>query len=225
METSNTIKELAAALAKFQSTVPNVGKDGMNPYFKSKYATLENTISTVRADLAKNGLSFSQFPTGENELATILMHSSGEYIKATAKMSPKDNTPQGQGSAITYLRRYALSAILGIATEDDDDGNAASTAKKEPMKAYQVPRKVPAADDEAGGHVNKEEVSDEVEELQREGIKDIMRQLKKPLSKKAIKDLTGLEYTPEHFDGIYKKLKVELEKTDPLEAAFPSDNK
>src|SRR3990167_5517795 len=223
MDQSATIKELAAALAVFQSKVSNVGKDGINPYFKSKYATLENTISTVREELAKNGLSFSQFPTGENELATILIHRSGEYIKATAKMSPKDNSPQAQGSAITYLRRYALSAILGIATEDDDDGNEASKTEREPMKPYQAPRKVAAADDEAQG--KRSDTADEVEEMQRQGIKDIMRKLKKPLSKKAIKEITGFEYKEENFDSIYKKLKIELEKTDPLEAVFPSDEK
>lgn len=132
MEKSQSIKELATALTKFQSEVNAVTKDGSNPFFKSKYATLENTIETVRDPLQKYGLSFAQFPSGENELVTILMHTSGEYLQSTVKMTPKDNTPQGQGSAITYMRRYALSAILGIATEEDDDGNSASKAKSAP---------------------------------------------------------------------------------------------
>jgi len=129
MEKSTTIIEIAKALAKFQGEVKSVKKDGNNPFFKSKYATLENVIETAREALTKSGLSFSQFPCGENELTTILMHESGEFLQSTVKMSPKDNTPQGQGSAITYMRRYALSAILGLATEEDDDGNSASNTK------------------------------------------------------------------------------------------------
>lgn len=132
MEKSENILDLAVSLTKFQSQVGRVAKDGNNPYFKSKYATLENVISTIQKPLSDNGLSFSQFPTGDNELSTILMHTSGQWLKSTCKLNPKDNTPQGVGSAITYMRRYALSAVLGIATEDDDDGNLASkpTAKK-----------------------------------------------------------------------------------------------
>lgn len=133
----------------FQGEVSAVTKDGNNPYFKSKYATLENIIDTIRLPLQKNGLSFSQFPTGENELVTILMHSSGEYLQSTVKMAPKDNTPQGQGSAITYMRRYALSAILGIATEEDDDGNGASKPSAPAQKTAPVDykKKLAAAKD------------------------------------------------------------------------------
>lgn len=141
MERSQTIAELAKALAKFQSQVAAVKKDASNPFFKSKYATLENIIETIRKPLEDSGLSFSQFPSGDNELVTILMHISGEFLQSTAKMTPKDQTPQSQGSAITYLRRYALSAILGIATEEDDDGNQATHKKTAPQKPKMPPRK------------------------------------------------------------------------------------
>jgi len=130
MEKSEVIVELSKALGKFQAEVKPVPKNGLNPYFKSKYATLEDVISTIRKPLTDNGLSFSQFPTGDNELSTILMHESGEWLKSTCKINPKDNTPQGVGSAITYMRRYAISAILGISTEEDDDGNSASNSKE-----------------------------------------------------------------------------------------------
>lgn len=141
MEKSQTIKELATALASFQSEVNAVKKDGNNPFFKSKYATLENIIETVREPLKKHELSFSQFPSGVNGLTTILMHNSGEYLQSTITMTPKDNTPQGQGSAITYMRRYALSSILGIATEEDDDGNAASKPKAVEAPKAAIPLK------------------------------------------------------------------------------------
>ena len=131
MEKSESIKEIAKALLAFQEKGENVKKDGNNPYFKSKYATLENILDTIKPTLAKCGLSFSQFPDGEG-LTTILMHTSGEFLKANTKMTLRDQTPQGQGSAITYMRRYALSAVLGIATEEDDDGNAASQPAPKP---------------------------------------------------------------------------------------------
>lgn len=130
MEKSTTITEIAKALANFQGKVATIKKDGENPFFKSKYATLENVIETIRKPLSEAGLSFAQFPCGENELTTIIMHISGEYLQSTVKINPKDNTPQSQGSAITYMRRYALSAVLGLATEEDDDGNEASKPSK-----------------------------------------------------------------------------------------------
>jgi hypothetical protein len=127
---SDTIVEISKALVKFQAKVGTIKKDADNPFFKSKYASLENILTTIRKDLTDNGLAISQFPTGEDELTTILVHSSGEYLQSTVKISPKDRTPQGIGSAITYMRRYALSAVLGLATDEDDDGNAASAARK-----------------------------------------------------------------------------------------------
>lgn len=126
MNKSESIKELATALSKFQATVGLVKKDSTNPFFHSKYADLSTIIEAIRDQLSKQGLSFAQFPD-EKGLTTILMHISGEWISSTADIKPKDDTPQAQGSAITYMRRYALSAVLGIATEDDDDGNSAST--------------------------------------------------------------------------------------------------
>ena len=132
MEQSQSVVEIAKALNNFQRDVQNVKKDGNNPFFRSSYATLQNTWDTIRPILGKHRLSVVQLPLGENEMTTALFHTSGEWIKATAKMAPKDTTPQSQGSAITYMRRYAITALLGIATEDDD-GNAASgnrTAQK-----------------------------------------------------------------------------------------------
>lgn len=134
MEKSDSIKEIADALKLFQATVGNVTKDGVNPFFKSKYATLENVITTVKEHLVVNGLSYAQFPDGDG-LYTIILHKSGEWIGAHATLELKGHTPQDQGSAITYMRRYALSAALGLATEEDDDGNAASKPAAKPVIA------------------------------------------------------------------------------------------
>jgi hypothetical protein len=137
MTKSDSIASLSKALSTFQAEVKNVTKDGKNPFFKSKYATLDAIWDAVRPLLGKHGLALTQFPSGDNELESILLHESGEWIASTLKLQVKDATAQGQGSAITYGRRYMMSAILGIATEEDDDGNAATTkpaAKAAPQR-------------------------------------------------------------------------------------------
>jgi hypothetical protein len=125
METSPTITKIATALAAFQSAGITVAKDGTNPHFRSTFATLPNVIETIRKPLEAHGLSFAQFPDGDG-LTTVLMHISGEWIKATAHLTIEKPTPQAHQSAITYMRRNALLAALGLPTEDDDDGNEAS---------------------------------------------------------------------------------------------------
>ena len=130
MEKSESIQNLAIALCKFQGTVETIVKTATNPFFKSKYANLADILDVIREPLQLNGLSFVQFPEGESGLTTMLMHESGEHITATYIMKPVKNDPQGQGSAITYQRRYALGAILGLNIDDDDDGNGASKPKQ-----------------------------------------------------------------------------------------------
>lgn len=135
---SNSIKEIANALAVFQGAVEAVKKDSDNPFFHSKYASLDSILKAIDQPLATAELSFAQFPDGANGLTTILMHApSGEWIEATYTIPLAKNDPQGAGSALTYMRRYALGAILGLATETDDDANTASTPKsiKPPVKA------------------------------------------------------------------------------------------
>lgn len=134
MSKSESIKGLAAALLTFHKEVGTISKEAKNPFFKSKYATLPQIQEAIREPLEKAGLVYAQFPDGANGLTSILMHpASGEWIEATSEMTPTKNDPQGQGSAITYQRRYALGAILGLIIDEDDDGNAASgkTVKKE----------------------------------------------------------------------------------------------
>lgn len=136
MQKSESIKNIAAALITFHLKVENVKKDSTNPFFKSKYASLSNILEIISTPLEESGLSFSQLPTGENGLTTILMHSdSGEYLQAEYFMKPVKDDPQGRGSAITYQRRYALSAILGLNIDDDDDGNTATHGGKNPQEA------------------------------------------------------------------------------------------
>lgn len=123
-------KELAAALAKAQGEMEGAKKDTANPFHKSKYADLASVWEAIRGPLSANGLSVVQLvteaPAGFVGLTTILMHSSGQQVSSTFHMPVKDATnPQAVGSALTYARRYALSALVGVAPEDDD-GNLAT---------------------------------------------------------------------------------------------------
>lgn len=137
MEKSESLKNIGKALMLFHSKVEKVKKDATNPYFNKKYVTLSNILDNILLPLAESGLSFSQLPDGEN-LITILIHNeSGEFFQSSYPIKPAKSDPQGVGSAITYARRYALSAILGISVEEDDDANAA-TGKEQPVSNGQA---------------------------------------------------------------------------------------
>lgn len=132
MQTSENITELAAAMSKAQGEITGALKDSANPFFKSKYADLASCWDACRAALSKNGLAVVQGPdsvtgTGDTAtyLVTTLLHSSGQWMRSSLLVTPKDDTPQAMGSALTYARRYALTSMVGIA-QVDDDGNAAS---------------------------------------------------------------------------------------------------
>lgn len=127
MEKSESIKEIALALSMFQGEVLNPKSISINPNFNSKYAPLCEVINTVKETLTKYGLSILQIPYTEGDrvsVETFLMHNSGEWIKSPPLSFKIDNlTAQGAGAAITYARRYSLSAMLNISSEEDLDGN------------------------------------------------------------------------------------------------------
>ena len=127
MLTSEQINELASALSNAQANIIGAKKDSANPFFRSKYADLASVCDAIREPLAANGLAvvqtLSTLESGAVGVCTRLMHASGQWIEDTLHLTPKDNSPQGMGSAITYGRRYALAAITGCA-QIDDDGEA-----------------------------------------------------------------------------------------------------
>jgi hypothetical protein len=137
MNKSESIAGLAAALAKAQGAMKGAVKDSANPFFKSKYADLASVVEAIRAAFSANGLSYIQTvePSDKDEVRveTTLLHSSGEWISCGVLALPVSKVDaQGYGSALTYARRYSLSAAAGVSTELDDDGNAASAAKPRP---------------------------------------------------------------------------------------------
>jgi hypothetical protein len=149
MDRSESITQLATALAKAQGQFAAAAKSRTNPHLKNTYATLDDIIDAVRAPLAANGLAFIQ-PLGMGAegayvLETLVLHESGEWIGAGAPVSAATgmrgvNDLQAFGAALTYMRRYMLIALLGINTEEDDDGNGkqertAATAARSNGKA------------------------------------------------------------------------------------------
>lgn len=144
METENMTasplkKEIALALAKVQGSIVPPKKDTENPFFKSRYADLAGVWDSVRGLLAANDLAFVQLPTTDGQRVSVtgmLLHKSGESIESTITGNATDTKPQSIGSCITYLRRYQMSAMLGIAAEDDD-GAAASGTTEKPKSAKQ----------------------------------------------------------------------------------------
>jgi len=130
-EHSASIAKISAAMAKAQGAMGGAVKDSANPFFKSKYADLESVWGACRKQLAENEIAVFQLPSAAGNkvaITTLLGHASGEWIRNTLTVESKDASPQGIGSAITYTRRYGLSAMVGV-YQTDDDGESAQGRK------------------------------------------------------------------------------------------------
>jgi hypothetical protein len=139
MEQSESIHELATALAKAQGALEGAAKSKANPFFKSKYADLASVWEACREALSANGLAVVQSASAQGAhvtVTTLLLHSSGQWVRDGLTMTAKADDPQGVGSAITYARRYALAAFVGVAPEDDD---AESAMGRKPGHAPEAP--------------------------------------------------------------------------------------
>jgi hypothetical protein len=120
---SEQINELAAALSKAQASITGALKDSTNPFYKNRYADLASCWDACRKQLTDNGLSVIQttdIVADTVVVRTTLAHSSGQWISGILPVKSKDDSPQAQGSGITYARRYALAAMVGLAQIDDD---------------------------------------------------------------------------------------------------------
>ena len=146
MNSQDTTK-LAKALLNVQRQLLPAAKDGINPFTKSKYATLNSVMAASREALLDNGIWMCQCPVpvdtpGAIGLMTKLTHTeSGQWQSSIAVVPLPKADPQGMGSAITYARRYALTAMLGLVTEDDD-GEAACGRKGTSTRAQSPRRQV-----------------------------------------------------------------------------------
>lgn len=128
IELSPAVDALFPALHKAQGALNGVVKDGKNPAFKSRYATLENVIDAAKPALQAADLAFTQAPgalvEGAIEITTMIMHTSGQWLRSTLHVPLSKRDPQGVGSAITYGLRYSLMATLGLPPVDDDGESA-----------------------------------------------------------------------------------------------------
>lgn len=191
------MSKLSAALVAFQAECPSVNFDKKNPHFNSRYASLAAILKTVGPVLARHGLAAVQFPVsldGKVGCTTRIVHESGESMEGTLLLPLTKNDPQGAGSAITYARRYGLSGALGIAVDDDDDGNvasASSAAVERPMRQAE-PR---AAKGPAMSAANREKL--------------------KFACRERMKELTGDAGTAEDMTQILKDVAVALARGGP----------
>ena len=193
LEKSDQINELAKALTQFQAKMPGVVMNAENPFLHNKYADLGTIVSTATPITSKFGLSFSQLSFNDGErvgVETILMHVSGQWISSSISLplgEEKGKTlAQVAGSVITYLRRYSLSSVLGVYTEEDVDGNSKKrTTKKEELTPQEKQRKI---------------VVDEVFKLGKElggskdeDVKTILTKYTETLNPNRIEDLESLK--------------------------------
>lgn len=126
---SDQLAQLGAALALAQNEIEAASKDSLNPHFKSRYADLASVWEACRKALCKNGLAVLQPVSADGSqrvtVTTILLHKSGEWIAGDLTLAAAQATPQAIGSAITYGRRYGLASMVGVAPDEEDDGEAA----------------------------------------------------------------------------------------------------
>lgn len=139
MRTSENIDKIAPAFVLAQAAIRGAEKDGENSFFKkangkpSAYITFEEVVKAVKGPLNDNEISFSQWPEESGnpavlKITTRLQHSSGQFMESTSDWPAAKADPQGMGSAMTYAKRYSLSGITGLVSDDDDDGNAANAS-------------------------------------------------------------------------------------------------
>ena len=146
MSQSENINELMTALSKAQGKMKPAVFNKINPHFKSKYADLASIWDAIRIPFSENGLSVIQtVETKEgytHVMVTTLAHASGQFIRSEMPIMLTDTKPQALGSALTYYRRYALSAIAGVTADEDDDGNIAQDEQhtQETRQQVQAPR-------------------------------------------------------------------------------------
>jgi len=143
MNQSDQINELATALSKAQAEIQPALKDSVNPFFKSKYADLSSVWHACKDPLTKNGLSVLQmmdYKEGQLVLLTTLAHASGQWVRSCLPILSAKQDAQSIGSAITYMRRYSLAALVGVTTDDDDGHAATYTSPTPPIPEFKKPR-------------------------------------------------------------------------------------
>ena len=210
MKTSESISEIAKALNEVRKNIKQPEKSANNPFFKSKYVMLEGVVDAIDKALPK-GFTYTQEVTSDGNqisVSTILLHESGQYIQFDPLNVPvTKNDAQAFGSAETYARRYTLSAVFGVTSDVDDDGNSASKSAphEAPHKRRVTPKKSskPMASQE-----DKDTLKDKIAALSKE-----MAMNPKPLmvaSMKNAKVTSWKEMTKDDLNAMDHELTTEL---------------
>jgi hypothetical protein len=199
MMMSPAVDQLAAAIAKVQASLAPVVKDAANPFFKSKFATLAACVEAIKP-FHDEGIAIIQPPSvsigGGVSVSTILIHKSGQWIKGELFMPTAKQDPQGYGSALSYARRYCLTATCGLATEDDDGEKA--------MPRQNVERKITVTDESAE---NDQRATDALKKARTPADLEACRKRYRQLfDQKKLSD-TGLKSLDELFEQMSKKLQ------------------
>lgn len=199
---SETIGELTKGLAKFHSQLKQPKLNSENPFFHKNYLDLTGLQSAVDEAMKGTGLSYIQLVAGSNgqpTVRTVILHESGEFISSdTLQLRPDKTNPQGQGSAITYAKRYQLGAMFGISGEADDDGEAATnhqaqnrTYQQRQQPARQAPQPSPEEKQLKG---LQQEYANVLDELVAQGAqKDAINNEVKNRLKRSGQDLTKMD--------------------------------
>ena len=151
MKTSDKIEKLSAAFAAAQAGFKHAKLDGVNPHFENRFATLRSIHEAIRVPMHKAGLAWLQAVSDEGGrvvLTTRIVHSSGQWLETEVTAAPGKGGVQGLGSAVSYLRRYSLAALVGVAAGDDDDGEQTDHGEPEPAPKPK-PKPKPKQNDEA----------------------------------------------------------------------------
>jgi hypothetical protein len=125
-------------LNEFRKKVGAIKRDGTNPHFKNKYATIESVLDTIESPLNQSGLGFIQCVHGLELITTIYDTESDERIESKIPLLLNKQDMQQLGGAITYARRYALVSMLGLEQEDDDGNYASGNNPKQQTKQQEI---------------------------------------------------------------------------------------
>lgn len=248
---SESIESLAEALSKAQGIIEGATKDSNNPFHRSKYADLHSVITCAKEALTTNGLSVSQLPTMIGDkfvIATMLMHKSGQWLKSiTPIFTPTKTTtnkekqitievkddPQSIGSMITYMRRYAYCAILGISQYDEDAEEAMDRKKTEPKPELKAPEPtkgselpVPEVQPTAPKRYELKDLKDRIL-AEKHIVPDIgalsafIAQKAKEVGKALSSIIQSAMKTPESFEGFYAAFQRFSSATKDHEEEIP----
>lgn len=206
MSQSELINELATALSKAQGEMQAAIKDKVNPFYKNAYADLGSVWDAARPVLSKYGLCVIQtteLSPDRNQvmMVTTLAHTSGQWMKSYLPLNPAKNDSQGMGAAITYLRRYSLSAMVGVVCDDDDDGETAVGRGKQQQKQnpppdnnQSSPQPNKSENEERIGTTEIINLANLIQNLDEESNKNFQEWISKTFNAKAIQDIPKASY-------------------------------